>query len=78
MLDREHAAGAAEAGLHLVDDEKDPLAVADRAQPLHELGGRRDEAALPLHRLDDDGGHSLGRDLASRATARARPARRAP
>ena len=63
VLDREHPPGAAEAGLHLVDDEEDPLAVADRAQPLHELRRRGDEAALALHRLDDDRGDRLGGDL---------------
>ena len=63
VLDREQLAGAAEAGLHLVDDEQDPLAVADRAQPLEELRRRGDEAALALDGLDDDRGDRLGGDL---------------
>ena len=63
MLHREHAARAAEARLHLVDDEDDPLAVADLADALHELQRRDDEAGLALHGLDDDRGDRLARDL---------------
>ena len=63
VLDREHLPGAAEAGLHLVDDEDDPVLVADPAQPAHELLGRDDEAALALHGLDDDRRDLLGGDL---------------
>ena len=63
MLGRQHPARAPEARLHLVDDEEDPLAVADPPQALHELLRRDDEAALALHRLDDDRRDRLGRDL---------------
>ena len=63
VLDGEHPPGAPEARLHLVGDEQDPFAVADRAQPLHELERCRNEAALALHRLDDDRGDRLGGDL---------------
>src|SRR5205085_10117790 len=63
VLDGEHPAGAPEAGLYLVDDEEDPLAVADRTQPLHELRRGDDETALALHRLDDDRSDGLGGDL---------------
>ena len=55
--------GAAEAGLHLVDDEDDAVLVADPAQPAHELARRDDEAALALHRLDHDRRDVLGGDL---------------
>ena len=54
VLDREEATRAREPGLHLVDDEHDAVAVADLAQTLHELRWRGHEAALALHRLDDD------------------------
>ena len=39
VLDREHAAGAAEAGLHLVGDQHDAVLVGDLAQPAHPRGG---------------------------------------
>ena len=55
--------GAAEAGLHLVGDEHDPVSVADRAQPFHERARRGDEAALALQRLDHDRGDVLRRDV---------------
>ena len=54
ILDAEHLAGAREAGLHLVGDQQDAVLVADRAQRLEQFGRRRMEAALALHRLDDD------------------------
>ena len=63
VLDREHPAGAAEAGLHLVDDEDDPVPVADRAHAREELRRRDDEAALALDGLDDDRRDVLRRDL---------------
>ena len=37
VLDREQLAGAGKTGLHLVGDEADPVLVADRAQPFHEI-----------------------------------------
>ena len=55
--------GAPEAGLHLVDDEDDPVLVADPPHALHELGRRDDEAALAEDRLHHDRGHALGGDL---------------
>ena len=62
VLHREHAAGAAEAGLHLVGDQHDAVLVADLAQAAQVLGAGRHEAALALHGLDDDRGHRLRRD----------------
>ena len=67
VLDREELARAAEAGLHLVDDEHDPVLVADPAHALEELRRRDDEAALALDRLDHDRGDVLGRDLRRRS-----------
>ena len=63
MLDREHPARAAEAGLHLVDDEHDAVLVADPADAGQELRRADDEAALSLNRLDDDRRHLLGGDM---------------
>ena len=62
MLDREHLPGAPEAGLHLVDDEHDPVLVADAADAREELLRSDDEAALALHRLDHERGDALRRD----------------
>ena len=49
-------------GLNLVDDQDDLLAPTDRGQPLEEGRGRRYEAALAEHRLDDDRGDVVGGD----------------
>jgi hypothetical protein len=57
------SARACEAGLHLVDDEDDPVLVADRAHAADELRRRDDETALALNRLEHDRGDVLGRDL---------------
>jgi hypothetical protein len=40
-------AGSAEAGLHLVCDQDDPVLVADCAQPFQKLWGRLMEAPSP-------------------------------
>ena len=61
VLHREHAPRAAEAGLHLVGDEHDPMPVADRAQSVDEGGRRRHEPALAQLRLEHDRRHMLGR-----------------
>ena len=63
VLDGEHPARAAEARLHLVDDQQDAVLVAEAADARHELGRSNDEAAFALHRLDDDRRHMLGSDL---------------
>ena len=62
VLDREHLSGAAEAGLHLVDDEDDAVVVADPAHALEELRRRDDEAAFALDGLDHDRRDRLGGD----------------
>ena len=53
-VDREHRAGAPEAGLHLVGDEQDAVLAQTGREPLQERGGRGDVAAFAEHRLDDD------------------------
>ena len=63
VLHREHPARAPEARLHLVGDEDDPVAVAERPQPLDVGLRRRDEAALALLGLEDDRGDVLRRDV---------------
>ena len=63
VLDREHPPGAAEAGLHLVDDHDDPVLVAEPADAGHEVPRRDDEPAFALHRLDHDRRDLLGGDL---------------
>ena len=63
MLDAEHRAGAAEAGLDLVADEDDAVVGADLPQPLEVLRRGSDEAALTQHRLDDDRRHLVGLDV---------------
>ena len=53
LFDREHGAGACEAGLHLVRDEQDAVLRADRRDLFEEAGGRLQVPALAEHRLDD-------------------------
>ena len=56
MLIGEHIAGAADAGLDLVEDQQQPVVVAQLAQRAQE-GMRHDpHAALAHDRLDHDGG----------------------
>ena len=52
VLEREPGAGAAEARLHLVEDQQHAVRVADAAQPGEEARGRHDDAGLALDRLD--------------------------
>jgi hypothetical protein len=61
VLDREHLPGAAEPRLDLVDDEQDPVLVAQVAQARHELLRRDVVAALALDGLDEDRRHVLRR-----------------
>src|SRR5919199_1380171 len=63
VLDRPYRTGAADAALHLVVDVEDPVAVAEPAQALREVGRHGDEAALALHGLEDDARDALGVDL---------------
>ena len=49
MVDREHLAGATEAGLHLVGDEQDAVCSAALDDPVDERRRRRDVAALAEH-----------------------------
>ena len=77
VLDREQLPGAAEAGLHLVDDSTIPCSSQIRRTPSHELRRRDDEAALALDRLDHDRGDGLGRDLRDERALERRERRRA-
>ena len=61
VLEREPAAGAAEAGHDLVEDEDDAVLVAQRADAL-EVAGRRDEDA-------GGAGHGLEQDRRDRRGA---------
>ena len=61
MFVGEHLAGPGIAALDLVEDQHQIMLVGERAQAGHEgLAGRAD-AALPLHRLDEEAG-SVGPD----------------
>ena len=55
VLVGEPAAGAAHAGLHLVEDQHQLVAVGQLAQPFEVAGRRQVDAALALDRLDQDG-----------------------
>ena len=50
----EEASEPADAGLHLVDEQQRAVLVAERAKPREEPARRGEDAALALHRLDDD------------------------
>ena len=64
VLHREHPPGAAEAGLHLVGDEHDPVrGRRARGGPATYSREARDEAALAELRLDHDRRDVLGRDV---------------
>ena len=61
LLEREHRAGAAEAGEDLVEDQQKLVTVCQRAQSLEHARIVKAHAAGALHqRLDDDGGDLLG------------------
>ena len=61
VLHREAASGPRESALDLVGDQQHPMLVAQLAQPSQQLRRRDIEAALALHRFDDDRGNALGR-----------------
>ena len=62
VLDAPHlAAGAAEAGLHLVADEQAAVLADDVDRDLEVLRRRRDEAADALDRLGEEAGDPAGR-----------------
>ena len=79
-LPREERAAAADAGLHLVEDQQRAVLVGERARLREHLGRERVHAALALHRLEQDRGgvraDVLGERLRRReARRRARAAR---
>ena len=59
VLHREHRPRPSETGLHLVGDEHDPVAVAERAKPADEVG-RRGTRPLAELGLEHDRGNGLG------------------
>ena len=59
---RPHPAGASHAGLHLVGDQQDAVAVGDLPQCGQERVRRDHVAALAQDRLDQEGGHVIGVD----------------
>ena len=63
VLHREHPPGPSKPRLHLVGDEDDPVLVTDPPQSGDELGGRGEEAPLPLLWLEDDRGDVVGRHV---------------
>ena len=60
MLAGKHPAGTAKSRLYLIGNEKYAVLAADAAEPGQEIRRRHHEAALSLHRLDNDRGHVLG------------------
>src|SRR6202011_2174614 len=83
VLEREPGAGATEPGLHLIENEKDALGVAEAAQPSEPAGRRHDDAGLALNGLDQhrrrprpdralDGGKIAERDGAETRRERAK------
>ena len=61
VLQPEPAAGAAEAGDHIVGDEQHVVARADLTDAREVVRGRDDDAAGPLDRLGDERGDGIGR-----------------
>ena len=57
VLISEETPGAADASLHLVEDQQNAMPVADLAQTAQEGGWDHPHAALALDRLDHDRGH---------------------
>ena len=63
MGEGEARASAPEARLDLVEDQGDAVLVAERPQMDGDVGIEQPEAALALHRLDDDGRHLVDGQL---------------
>ena len=60
VLVREPAAGAADAGLHLVEPEQRAVVGGDPPGGREVAVGRDDDAGLALDRLEEDGGGLVG------------------
>ena len=76
LLDRPDGPGAADAALHLVGDEEDPVAAEQLLQPLRKVRRHRNESALALHGLEHGAGDRLRIDLRLEELLDARRARR--
>ena len=61
MIEREHLAGPAHAGLDLVDDQHDAVLVADAAQLFNKRRRCRNVAAFALNDLENDARDFFGR-----------------
>ena len=61
VLGGEHPAGSSHPGLHLVEDQQDPVLVADAPQRRQKIRQRQQVSALAQDRLHDHRGHILGR-----------------
>jgi hypothetical protein len=55
----EELAGAPDTALHFIEQQQDPMLVADLTQALEFLGRHRTHAAFALDRLDEDAGRRL-------------------
>ena len=56
----EELAGSSDTGLHLIEDQKESVLVADLTQALEHPGRNRPHPAFTLDGLDEDAGRGLG------------------
>ncbi len=71
MLTGQELAGAAHAGLHLIDDEQNVFFLAERRDLGNIVGIQGDNAALALYQLHHDG---AGRGIGGLSSAAKSPA----
>ena len=69
MLAGKHPSGAADARLHLVEDQQDAVPIAQFAQSGQEPVRRHEVTALALDRLHQDGGHFARQDVVTNRTS---------
>jgi hypothetical protein len=63
VLAREPLAGAAEAGLHLVEDQQDAVLIGQFPQPMEEASRCRVVTPFALYGFDQEGGYLVRHDL---------------
>ncbi len=61
MLARKHLSGPAHSRLHLIDDQQNPMLIANASQPFEKTFRRRNVTTLTLHRFNHDRRNFLGR-----------------